>query len=181
MKRILMLIGLVSLVLGACSSPQDTVPSVSFTLNGANVTLAQSDYTLANDVVYFSVPALEKYFELEFKDIIPGRQIGICRADLCIPFEVGENDQNKAFSSSGTYFVPILYLMLALGDNADWDAPHRALNVDIRNTEDALQFEKISRSGAALKHDFSLPDFDGKTVSLSDFSGKKVAVFLWAS
>ena len=71
--------------------------------------------------------------------------------------------------------------MLALGDNADWDAPQRALNVDIRQTEDALQFEKISRSGAALKHGFSLPDFDGKTVSLSDFSGKKVAVFLWAS
>ena len=45
---------------------------------------------------FSSVPAdnIEKYFELEFKDIIPGRQIGMCRADLCIPFEIGENDQN---------------------------------------------------------------------------------------
>lgn len=176
-----MLTGLVSLVIGACSSPQDTVPSVSFTMNGANVTLAQSEYTLANDVVYFSVPALEKYFELEFKDIIPGRQIGMCRADLCIPFEVGENDKNKAFNSDGNYFVPVLYLMLALGDDADWDASHRALNVDIHHPEDTIQFEKISGSGEVFKHDFSLPDFDGRTVSLSDFSGKKVAVFLWAS
>ncbi len=182
MKQLIVLFGLAGVIFGACSQTNNSVPLESFTMNGENITIASDEYSIANGVIYFAVPALESYFGLEFKDIIPGRQIGMCRADLCIPFEIGDNDPNKAYESSGTYFVPVPYLMLALGDEADWDAENRVLNVNILTDNGMVNFKPVSNNSFEVPaYDFSLNDLDGSAVSLSDYFGKKVGVFVWAS
>lgn len=181
MRKIILAVGVVSLFAYMCSGQKESITVESFTLNGTEIMLNQKEYRIQNDTVYLSVPALEAHLDLVYKEIDPlGRQIGICRADLCIPVYVGK-EKDQAFKEGDTYFVPVVDLIMHLGDEANWDMNKRTLELNI--SEPGI-FKKVNPKGdldspAAL--DIGLPDLNGNIVTLADFSGKKVAVFAWAS
>lgn len=181
MKKFIIIVSFVSLFALMCSGQKESIMVESFTLNGTEITLTQKDYRIQNETVYLSVPALEAHLDLEYKEIDPqGRQIGICRADLCIPVYVGDGI-DQAFKEDDTYYVPVVDLIMHLGDEAIWDMDNRTLKLKV--SEPGI-FRKINPKGsfdgpAALN--IGLSDLNGNIVTLADFSGKKVAVFAWAS
>ena len=72
--------------------------------------------------------------------------------------------------------------MLALGDEADWDAENRVLNVTILTDNETVNFKPFGNNSFDVPaYNFSLNDLDGSVVSLSDYYGKNVGVFVWAS
>ena len=181
MEKLIFAVSVVSLFGSMCSGQKESITVESFTLNGTAITLTQKDYRIQNDTVYLSISALETHLDLVYKEIDPqGRQIGICREDLCIPVYVGK-EKDQAFKEGDTYFVPVVDLIMHLGDEANWDMDKRTLELNI--SEPGI-FKKVNPKGdlnspAAL--DIELSDLNGNIVSLADFSGKKVVVFAWAS
>lgn len=119
MKKTYIVFSLISLLLVACSGQKESVMLESFKINGKTVAIMQEEYKIRDDTVYLSVPALEKHFKLTFKDLLPGRQIGICSEDICVTVEVGDKDKSKAFRENDTYYIPIVQLMHNFGDSAE--------------------------------------------------------------
>ena len=148
MKKSRTIIGFISLILFACSGQKEPITLDSLTINGRVVMLSREEYRIRNDNVYLSVPALEKHFNLIFKEIDPqGRQIGICRADLCVPVEVGK-EKGMAFQEDNSYYVPIVDLMNDFGDSAEWDVENHTLKVTVEETDAGIKLESFRKTGS---------------------------------
>ncbi|MFC1513934.1 hypothetical protein ACFL5P_02880 [candidate division KSB1 bacterium] len=145
MRKLLIFVSLLSFSILACKAGEGTKNSVTFKLNGSEVSLAASEYEIKNDIIYFSTKALEKHFELEFKELFPGKQIGMCRDDLCIPVDVGEADKMTAYKNGQDYYVPLVSLFNDLGDQANWNAEDFTLDVTIAVDEGGIQLNQIKK------------------------------------
>ncbi len=86
---------------------------------------------------------------------------GLCRADVCVPVPAGPLD--------------LAGVARALG---------RPLVIDEATGVAAMGASPAARGAALLSGqapDFSLPDLDGKIWKLSDFRGRKVVLYAYAS
>ena len=115
--------------------------------------------------VYLPVPFLVSALQFETKGLAPGL-VGMCREDLCIPMSIrvlGRQDH-----------VSVFQLFEALGGKAAWDdgTSQLFLDMSLENTDFLTSSDSI---------DFTLPDLDNRSVGLSNFRGKKVVLFAWAS
>jgi hypothetical protein len=95
---------------------------------------------------------------------------GFCKGEVCAP--VPDARKNE-FVNGGRYNLAALASLL--GQPVVTDAEHHAWCFG----EAAAERKRTLTSLDAP--DFSLPDLDGKTHSLSDYRGKKVFVVSWAS
>ena len=127
-------------------------------------TLAEVRGEIEGGTAYLPVPFFQHSLHLERKDLAPDL-VGLCREDLCILLPLRKHD--------GQEYVSALGLIEALDGAYLWDETAEQLFLDLRS-----QSEKPVSEDPV---DFSLPDLKGRLVQLSDFRGKKVSVFAWAS
>ncbi len=123
-----------------CSTSDESPKLNSFSINGTVKEMNTGEYKIQSGQVYLSMGVLEKHFELSFKDIVPGRQIGICRDDLCIPFMVQKGNQDAAFKDGNEYFIPATALLEKLGGEAIWD--EATLKLDIKLATELSDFNQ---------------------------------------
>jgi Redoxin len=95
---------------------------------------------------------------------------GFCKGDVCVPVP---DARKREFVDGGRY--NLVALANLLGQPVVTDADHHAWCFG----EAAAERKRMLTSLDAP--DFSLPDLDGKTHSLSEYRGKKVFVVSWAS
>ncbi len=95
---------------------------------------------------------------------------GFCKGDVCVPVPDAHGGE---FVAGGRYNLAAMASLL--GQPVVTDAEHHAWCFG----EAAAERKRMLTSLDAP--DFSLPDLDGKTHSLSDYRGKKVFVVSWAS
>lgn len=127
-------------------------------------TLQEVTGEVEGQAAYLPVSFFESALHLERKDLAPGL-VGMCRDDLCIPLPIRARGAQE--------YVSALGLIEGLSGAYVWDAEGGQLFLDMRP-----QWQEGPSEGLV---DFSLPDLEGRTVRLSDFRGKKVAIFAWAS
>jgi len=92
---------------------------------------------------------------------------GFCRGSLCVPIPPGETAR---FSDGSRVNVAALAALL-----------RRPLLRDDANAVVSVGPEAGARLAGDEAPDFTLPDFDGKQHSLSQYRGKKVLIMTWAS
>jgi len=129
--------------------------------------------TVTGDEIYLPMTVLVDRLGLERK-ALPGRRVGICRQDLCVPFSIGEGPADIRLVGNLEH-VPVRHLAKTLRGTSLWKADENDLMLDF-----------MSRPAATLAShpdslDLTLPDLTGKPVPFSAFRGKKVLVFAWAS
>lgn len=95
---------------------------------------------------------------------------GLCRGEVCVPVPKGrENDFVRAGRVNAAALWQHLGRATAHSDAGDvW-----VLGVSAR--------DRASSLASLDAPDFTLPDVDGRTHSLSDYRGKKVFLVTWAS
>ena len=69
MKKLILVVSVVTLFGYMCSGQKESITVESFTLNGTAITLTQKDYRIQNDTVYLSISALETHLDLVYKEI----------------------------------------------------------------------------------------------------------------
>ncbi len=131
MKKIIILIILACFALTSlfCNKDSKKPFITSFSLNGSEVKLTEKDYRYLNETIYLSFSTLEKNMYLEIKELAPGKQIGMCSDDNCIPFDLDKNDKEAAFKEGEEYFIPVIPLMEMLGSPAKWDDKNKKLEI----------------------------------------------------
>jgi hypothetical protein len=98
-----------------------------------------------------------------------GGQIVVCSGDLCVPVEpVGSAGRGDVV------FVPLSALCEPLGLRWDFEQGELRVTQRMRPAETGL------RAGD-FAPDFTLPDLDGRPVSVRDFRGGRAAFYVWAS
>ena len=122
----------------------------------------QVDATVGPDGVRLSPAEVERALGWEL-----GPQ-GLCQGDRCVP----------APPSSGLVRdgqVDLAALAALLGRPLALDADERAACLGVAASD------RASRLASLDAPDFTLPDLDGRPVTLSGFRGKKVFLLAWAS
>ena len=107
----------------------------------------------------------------EVKNLEGPGHTAICRGDMCIPLNAGELRDTKQID--GAEYV---YL----------DSLEDGLNLHVyQNSEVAVITTKSTERGLSpgdVPPEFTLPDlFSGDLVASSDFLGRKVVFYMWAS
>ena len=97
---------------------------------------------------------------------------GICRDEMCVVVPTGKN---FVWESEGQEWFNLTEFARHLHQPVAHDEAH-----DIWSFGPA-QFEWQNRLALQMAPDFTLPDFEGKPHSLSDYRGKKVFLVTWAS
>ena len=99
---------------------------------------------------------------------------GACLDDICVPIQQSE-DSDIFISRRGQSWVNASELADRIQQSyvADYDAGVWSLGTI------PVQRQGFVRDGTAP--DFTLPDWKGNDVSLSDFKGKKIMLLTWAS
>ena len=92
---------------------------------------------------------------------------GFCRGELCVPVPRGEAARFRAGGRAN-----VLALAQQLRRPVVRDDAHGVISVGP---------EPGSRLAGAEAPDFTLPDFEGRQHSLSQYRGKKVLILSWAS
>jgi hypothetical protein len=92
---------------------------------------------------------------------------GFCRGELCVPVPAGQEKRFRAGERAN-----VLALAERLGRPVVRDDAHGVISVGP---------EPESRSAGGEAPDFTLPDFSGVPHTLSQYRGKKVLIFAWAS
>ena len=98
---------------------------------------------------------------------------GVCRDELCFPVPKSRQEEFVRKSAGKTWFNLMAFAQLVHQPVAHDEALstwYFGLRSDQRQGLSSLQAP-----------DFTLPDMEGKTHSLSDFRGKKVLLVTWAS
>ncbi len=126
--------------------------------------MERSSAQVESEAVYLPVTFFESDLGLERKDLAP-ELVGLCQDDLCIPLPLK--------SYEGKEYVSSLKLIDALSGAYLWDDEAAQLLLDLRP-----QYAQDPTQGLI---DFTLPDLEGQNIQLSDYRGKKVVVFAWAS
>jgi hypothetical protein len=119
----------------------------------------QVDATVGPDGVRLSPAELERALGWEL-----GPQ-GLCQGDRCVPA--------PGLVRDGT--VDLAALASLLGRPLALDAAERAACLGIAAGDRAARLASLDAP------DFTLPDLDGRPVTLSGFRGKKVFLLAWAS
>jgi len=87
---------------------------------------------------------------------------GLCRADVCVPFDSGDPDRVDLEAAAKALGMPVVR-----------DVEHGLWALGARAGGHALQ--------SAVAPDFELPDADGRAFRLSSLRGQKVVLVAWAS
>ena len=158
------LLSLVGLLLLVASQAMGSNSSSILVIEGSTSTMERSSAQGEAEAVYLPVTFFESALSLERKDLAP-ELVGLCQDDLCIPLPLKSYEGNEYVSSRK--------LIEALSGAYLWDQETSQLLLDLRpqDTQDPTQ-------GLI---DFTLPDLEGRKIQLSDYRGKKVVVFAWAS
>jgi hypothetical protein len=98
---------------------------------------------------------------------------GVCRDELCFPLPKSRQQQFVRKSDGKTWFNLVAFAQLV----------HQPIahNEALSTWYFGLRSDQIQGLSSLKAPDFSLPDMNGKTHSLSDFRGKKVLLLTWAS
>ncbi len=128
---------------------------------------------VTDDQLYLSSEFLTSTLGLERKPL-PNGTLGLCLGDLCIPMTSRDGD-NPVLHEQNQQFFSINYFLDALKSRYVWDRESGVFLLDLQ-THSQEQPEQGEHPV-----DFSLPTLAGKKVKLSDYRGRKVAVFAWAS
>lgn len=139
----------------------------------ASDTLAEKVSVIIDGEVCLPMDFLVETLGMQRKSL-PGNEIGICWKDVCVPLSVGTGPHH-VHTVDGREFVPAESLFQALGGMVVWDADEGDLLLDLTHPPS----RRASTVGSRLQ--LTLPDLTGKPVSLSQFLGKKVLLFAWAS
>ena len=140
-------------------------------LNGQQVRLTPAP-SFEKGEVFVPISAFSSLIGAEATTDDGGRQVTICKGDICIPLEVREGGTS---TREGTTYAPLS----AIGDplGLSWEVEGEAL----RLTTD----EAGAPSGLGIGDSppgFTLPDLHtGVPVSLGDYLGRKVVFYMWAS
>lgn len=165
-------LGCIVLCLGMDHPAVSTAPTITV-YERASQTLDQAAAMVADGVVFLPMDFLVDPLGLRRKDLLRGR-VGICRKDLCVPFSVGAAPDSVRRVGERE-FVPIGFLVKALGGTIVWDAEEKSLLLD-------LATRPAPRSATSEPHlNVTLMDLAGNPVPLCSFQGKKVLLFAWAS
>lgn len=156
----------------SCSAHAELIQPITFFERGAGL-LSEAPAVVANDRPYLAVEFLIDKLKLERK-ALPDNRVGICREDRCIPFTFGEG-ADDARRAEDREFIPAEKLITALDGRSVWDAADRTLLVDLR------PHQSRTRPATEEPIDFALTDLSGKPVSLSEYRGRKIILFAWAS
>ena len=133
-------------------------------IEGSTGTMARSSAQVESEAVYLPVTFFESALSLERKDLAP-ELVGLCQGDLCIPLPLR--------SYEGDEYVSSRKLIDALSGAYLWDDDASQLLLDLRPQHHQDPTRELI--------DFSLTDLEGRKIQLSDYRGKKVVVFAWAS
>jgi hypothetical protein len=137
-------------------------------LDGRPVTLTPAP-RLENREVLVPLHAFCEVVGAEAKVSPGGRQLAVCKGDLCIPLK-----QAETVSIDGVVHAPLAAFGEALG--LRWQTEGETLRV----TSGAGG--RIGLGIGDRPPDFMLPDlYTGNPVSLSDYRGKKAVFYMWAS
>ena len=133
-------------------------------IEGSTNTMERSSAQVESEAVYLPVTFFESALSLERKDLAP-ELVGLCQDDLCIPLPLKSYEGNEYVSSRK--------LIDALSGAYLWDQEASQLLLDLR--------PQYTRDPTRELIDFTLPDLEGRKIQLSDYRGKKIIVFAWAS
>jgi|GEM_PF-2019775 len=122
---------------------------------------------------HVALKLLTEKLGLELKELGEER-IGICRGDLCIPFDVS-NKAGALRRDGKTLWVPVAPLVEALGGHFIWDADAKALLLDLSDVH------RVATWAVGAPFDLQLPDLEGDSVSVVRYRGRKVLLYAWAS
>ncbi len=124
-----LLISMFCALVVSCGEKTETFELKSFFLNGSEIQLKKDEYRYHNETVYFSFTMLEYHMYFHFQEIVPGKQIGMCAADNCIPFSLNKNNKEDAFKEGEEYFIPVLTLIEMANGTGTWDKETRKLEI----------------------------------------------------
>ena len=98
---------------------------------------------------------------------------GVCRDELCFPVPRSRRQEFVRKSAGTTWFNLLAFAQLV----------HQPVAHDEALSTWYFGLRSDQRQGLSSLHapDFTLPDMQGKTHSLSEFRGKKVLLVTWAS
>ncbi len=135
--------------------------------------VATATVRMFENAVHVPLKLLIDEFGLERKRLSEDR-IGICRGDLCIPFDVADKD--GALRRDGkTLWVPVVPLVEALGGHFVWDVEPKSLLLDLSDVHRAATWK------VGEPFELQLPDLEGNGVSVERYRGRKVLIYAWAS
>jgi hypothetical protein len=98
---------------------------------------------------------------------------GVCRDELCFPLPKSREQEFVQKSSGKTWFDLMAFARLVHQPVAHDEA--------LATWYFGLRSDQRQGLSSLRAPDFTLPDLNGKTHSLSDFRGKKVLLLTWAS
>lgn len=128
-KQMLYLSVIIVISVFSCESQGKPAELTLFKFNGKEIAFTSSDYKIHNGTIYLTTEMLEIHMQLETKELVPGKQIGMCTEDLCIPFSLDKSDKTAAFKENESLFVPVETLMEQLSSKAKWDPEKRTLEM----------------------------------------------------
>ncbi|HKJ70024.1 MAG TPA: hypothetical protein VKA68_18880 [bacterium] len=123
--------------------------------------------------LYLSSNFLTSSLGLERKPL-PNGTTGLCLGDLCIPM-VSRSGDDPVYQEDNQEYYSINYFLDALGSRYTWDRESGTFLLGLRASN------QQSPEQGTTPVEFSLPTMDGQEVQLSDYRGRKVVVFAWAS
>ncbi len=157
-----------ALLLSAVTLPlraQDSTPLSITVLAGEQVHADVAGF-VDGDHLWLSEAAMKNVAGFELKPE------GLCRDDLCIPTP---QDGSWEREQDGVGFIDLSAFAAQIGQALVRDGEH-----EVWSLAQAPVFRGMELA-SGLAPDFALPDRDGKPVRLSDFRGKKVLLWTWAS
>jgi AhpC/TSA family len=98
---------------------------------------------------------------------------GVCRNELCFPVPTARQQEFVRKSAGKTWFNIVAFAGLVHQPVAHEEA--------LATWYFGLRSDQRQGLSSLRAPDFTLPDLNGKTHSLSDFRGKKVLLLTWAS
>lgn len=99
---------------------------------------------------------------------------GVCRDDVCIPVPA-DRARDLIMETGGDRWLNLTGFARFIGQPFAADAPHSVWSFG------SPPYEWQGRTNSVMAPDFTLPDFQGRPHSLSDYRGKKVFLVTWAS
>lgn len=150
----------------AASLPGQPPGPAAVLYEGAATTLERTR-SAGNDL-WLTVPDLAQAAGWEIKPE------GVCRDEMCVPLPAGRDDAFLAEDGGETWFN-LSEFARHIEQPLAHDAAHGVWSFG------PPSFAAQSGLAFQMAPDFTLPDFDGHSRSLSEFRGKKVFLVTWAS
>jgi AhpC/TSA family len=152
-------------LLGACVSVrgEETHPTIIYDDHATIISTANEDA----GQLWITTVDLKRATNFELKPQ------GVCRNELCFPLPKARRQEFVRKSAGKTWFNIVAFAGLVHQPVAHDEA--------LATWYFGLRSDQRQGLSALRAPDFTLPDLNGKTHSLSDFRGKKVLLLTWAS